>query len=323
VITGRMNYRRLALSGTVIGAVALATHPAAQTAKVVFIRDGVLVSARADGSHVTELVRDDSPKHFARWSPSGDQIMYVTKGSRGDSASIVVVDQGGRRITTRRVLSLDSEDIATGGMRGVEEAGWADQHSVYALGSVNPRAAEYRRFSLVPGAAAASPDGGITYYEGTQFSTCSRGGAIAYIGRWGGLEGMLTIDLSPVTKAGADGWFVDQTVWSTNCERLLLREIDLGSGESRLLIVRNGSVESSLSMATSSSDGTRPRIYPLNDSFLFMSASAPLQYDPATRSLARAEAQAARIRTIVREREAVVERLGGQPGSADWWPSGF
>jgi len=135
---------------------------------------------------------------------------------------------------------------------------------------------------------------------------------------------MLTIDVSPITQAGADGWWVDEIVWSTSCERLLLREIDLGgSGRSRLRIVRNGSVESSLPMTTSSSDETRPRFYPLNDSFLFMSASAPLRYDPATRSLARADAEAARIRTIVREREAVVERLGGQPGSADWWPSGF
>jgi hypothetical protein len=135
---------------------------------------------------------------------------------------------------------------------------------------------------------------------------------------------MLTIDLSPITQAGADGWWVDQILWSTSCERVLLREVDLGgSGRSRLLIVRNGSVESSLPMTTNASDEIRPTIYPLNDSFLFMSASAALQYDPAAKSVARADAQAARIRTIVSEREAVVRRLGGQSSSADWWPSGF
>ena len=318
----RVNYRPLVLSGIVIGAAVLAARPAAQTAKVVFLRDSVVVSARADGSDVTELVRDDEPKQFPRWSPSGEQIMYVTKGSRGDSASLVVVDQGGERITTRRVLSMESQDIRTGGMRGVEGAGWADQNSVYAFGSANPRIVEYRRFSLV-GVATASPSEGITSYDGTQFSTCPYKGAVAYIGQWGDLEGMLTIGVLPITKAGVDGWYVDQILWSTNCERLLLRELDLGSGQARIFIVRNASVESSFPMATTPSDQIRPRIYPLNDSFLFMSASAPLQYDPATRSLTRADVQAARIRTIVREREAVVERLGGQPGSADWWPSGF
>lgn len=248
--------------------------------------------------------------------------MYVTKGSRGDFASVVIIDEAGRRITTRRVQSPDSEDLPEYGMRGVEEAGWTEQDSVYVGGSENPSVGQYRRFSLAPGAESL-PGRGITYYEGSRFSPCAAKGVIAYIGQWGALEGMLTIDRSPITTAGADGWRADSILWSTNCERLLLRELDLGSGNSRVVFVRNASVESSLPMATNVSEEPRPRVYPLADSFLFMSPTVALQYEVATRSLARADAQAGRVRKIVTDREAVVERLGGQPESADWWPSGF
>ncbi len=146
---------------------------AAPPAMAAFIKDGQVYIANGDGSAMSRISPGAERKAMPRWSPDGKRVVYLDTGaSRESMGSLVVVDTRGVVLGTFSVAKVAADGTRIDGMRFVEKIGWMDDSHVFAEGSVNPHAEEYRKIDVTSGKVGG--------FGGTGFATCTRTGLVAF-----------------------------------------------------------------------------------------------------------------------------------------------
>jgi len=126
------------------------------------------------GGKPRQLTHDGLPKSLLVWSPEGGKIAFTTQSSTGALAEIRVVSLFGepaRDIPFR----VPQAGVHIGGMRGVEELYWLDEHRLAVSGSLNPSTVEYVAIDIATGKE-------ITSYgtDGFSLAVSPKGNHVAY-----------------------------------------------------------------------------------------------------------------------------------------------
>jgi len=149
---------------------------AGQSGRVVFVRDSEIYTADKDGSNIRRITLDGKRKQWPKWSPEGKRIAYLTEGDmRADPKSrdtIRIINTSGEQVGSAPVLVTLPDGTPVAGMRWVELVGWCDFDHVFAAGSANPYAGEYRTIDIRSGRMGG--------YIGYEFATCATKGRVAY-----------------------------------------------------------------------------------------------------------------------------------------------
>lgn len=284
--------------------------------KVVVLQGTVLITARGDGSEVKELLRDSTPKAHPRWSPDGTRIVYRIAGQKlqhpKTHANLVVIAADGSSQKTIPVKETEGDGTIVLGMRFVEESGWYSNSAVFASGSANPYRGELR----IIDAASAQVVGG--YLSWGPFATCAHKGHVAYITEEEESPGRKTKrievngDLRYSWSNGVDT-LIRNFHWSQDCQRLAFTEAS--ETETDFVVLHGMTVEirhrlpqemlQSLTIARTA------------DSFLLLGAPEALFYDTTKKSLRLAPEIVERWQQEQRERDEVIQHLGGGVGA--WW----
>jgi hypothetical protein len=310
-----------------------------QSGKVVFLRGNELLSAKADGSEVKLLVKDGLRKADPRWSPDKEKILYRTDGDKSKDpkthANLIIIAADGSPLKTLQALATEADGMVVGGMRFVEASGWHSDSAVFAAGSINPSNAEYRIIDIQTEEVVES-------YFGTGFATCASKGQVAYATRNGRVseppKNNIEINGAVIySSSSSRNSYIERLQWSDDCERLAFTEgneananfVVLHGGEVEAKIPLRADLLQSLSI-TNTRNLTEERMRPGADSserskqirrasetsFLLRTASGPLVYDAAARSLSPAPEAVKREEQKIVEREKVLKSLGGR--SANW-----
>lgn len=166
----RFRYANLVASVSLLQGLGLS---APHVVKVCFVKDGQVYVANADGLQARRVSTDEGVKAMPKWSPDGERIVYLdTKREPNSLGVLVVVDVNGSAVGRYPVSTVAADGTEIGGMRFVESIGWMDSSHVFAEGSANPHAGEYRAIDVASGK--------LSGFIGTGFATCPQNGAIAY-----------------------------------------------------------------------------------------------------------------------------------------------
>lgn len=285
------------------------------TGKVVFLKENEVETAKADGSDVKVLTSDHVPKKQPVWSPGGSKIAYLTPGTKASNpkthANIVIINAAGAPRTVVPVLSTEADGTFVEGLRFVEAFGWYGDNSIFAMGSLNPRLAEYRILD-------ASTAKVIQSYFGYDFATCADQARVAYVAESQSTASQgIHIELqgTPVYSPSRDD-ALRSLRWSTDCTRLAFLQIE--KADTRLVILhiidRLAQIEAMLPLQK---ELTNPKIVPAADSFLLNAGGSNLSYNSTSKSLQPALDLAETVRKQELGRDLVMRRLGG--GTPDWW----
>ncbi|MFZ1010563.1 MAG: hypothetical protein WAN65_27235, partial [Candidatus Sulfotelmatobacter sp.] len=108
------NHERLRLFALFVLLSSYVVLAQSQGDKIVFLRDDVLMTAKADGSNAKRLVDDGIPKSRLSWAPRGDKIIYdiagvEKQGSTKSHVKLVVVDAQGHKVNEIPVLAREAD----------------------------------------------------------------------------------------------------------------------------------------------------------------------------------------------------------------------
>lgn len=146
---------------------------AAQPGMAAYIKDGQAYIARDGASQTLRISPGESTKSMPKWSPDGKRVVYLDPSAERDRVgSLVVVDTRGAVLGRYPISTRAADGARIEGMRFVERIGWMDNSHIFAEGSVNPHAGEYRTIDIVSGK--------IGGFIGTGFATCANSGLVAY-----------------------------------------------------------------------------------------------------------------------------------------------
>jgi len=146
---------------------------AAPPGMATFIKDGQVYIAREDGSEMFRISSGEARKAMPKWSPDRKRVVYLDTGtSRESMGLLVVVDTHGVVLGNFPVATVAADGTPVLGMRFVERIGWMDNSHVFAEGSANPHAGEYRSIDIFSGK--------IGGFIGTGFATCTKAGLVAF-----------------------------------------------------------------------------------------------------------------------------------------------
>ncbi len=87
-------------------------------------------------------------------------------------SKIEIISASGKHVGTAPVLVTQADGTQVAGMRWAEAIGWTDPQHVFAEGSANPYAGEYRTIDVLSGKMGG--------YIGAGFATCASKGWVAY-----------------------------------------------------------------------------------------------------------------------------------------------
>jgi hypothetical protein len=283
-------------------------------ARIVLLRGNELLTARQDGSDVRVLVRDSVGKDDPRWSPDRKKIVYRVEGQKTSDptthAKLIVITIDGSPLRSIPVLATEGDGTIVGGMRFVEESGWLSNAELYAMGSVNPRIAEYRILDVDTGHVVGG-------YLGTGFVTCASKKQVAYITTEGADSdaGKSQIEVNGTTIYTSSGGqsLIDHLRWSVDCNRLAFIETSGTAGT--FIVMRGATLEAKIPLRAEMVDS--PTIISDEQSFLLQGARDAAYYDVVTHSFRARPDIANTLNRTRTERERVLQRLGGR--SADGW----
>ncbi|MGQ0761970.1 MAG: hypothetical protein ACT4OT_08140 [Acidobacteriota bacterium] len=284
--------------------------------RIVLLRGNDLLTAKQDGSDVRVLVKDSLGKADPRWSPDRKKIVYRVAGEKTKNpnthAKLIVIAVDGSPLRNIPVLATESDGTIVGGMRFVEESGWLSNAELYAIGSVNPRIAEYRIFDANTG----SVTGG---YLGTGFATCAAKGQVAYVTMERVEPGAekSRIDVNGTSIYTSSGESINHLQWSSDCDRLAFTESSGAAG--RFIVMRGAVREAEIPLRSEMLDSLT--IISAEQSFFLQGARDAVYYDVVTRSLRARPDIVNNLNRTRTERERVLRNLGGR--SADGWTEGL
>ena len=298
-----------------MGALCPAQEP--REGKVVFLRGEDLLTAKADGSEASVLIKDGVRKASPQWSPDKERIVFridgdMTKDPKAH-ANLIVISSEGKLLKSVPVLATESEGTIVGGLRFVEESGWHSKDAVFASGSVNPSSAEYRIIDVLTARVIES-------YFGTGFATCASRARVAYATETRSLSGSrrstVEVNGTAVYAGASDGdLLIGHLRWSADCERLAF--VEASEASARFVVLLGTTVETKIALRPAMRSSIS--ITNIADSFLLHSSSGVLFYDMTTRSLRDAPDLVEKAKRLKMERESVLKRLGGR--SANWQQS--
>ena len=294
---------------------ALALVAGSSIGKVVFLKNNEINVAKGDGADVKALTSDSVRKSKPVWSPDGQRIAYLIPGMESSNpkthANIVIIHSTGIPQIVVPVLSTEADGTIVEGMRFVEEFGWFGNGAVFAMGTLNPRIAEYRVLDI-------DSSNVIQSYFGYGFATCAIGAKVAYLAENAGVDSRgVHVELQGVLVYSApEGATLRGLQWSSKCQRLAFFQI--GSANTRLVVLRfvdhSVRVEASLPLPKEMSN---PEVKPVENSFLVSSDRVNLAYDGASRSLRPALENLEELQKQQQSRDLLIQNLGGS--SPDWW----
>jgi hypothetical protein len=231
------------LWGIVITAVAVALAP---QGKVAFIKDNEVAVAQDDGSGAKILTKDKIPKEGLRWSPDGSRVAYRIAGSQASDPkthnNIVIVPAAGGEAVAVPVFATEGDGTFVDGMRFVEESGWHSNSEIFAYGSANPRAAEYRIINVASKKVTTS-------YFGFDVAPCISTGKVGY-----GVEDrsdpqaiVFHVEVNETELySSSDEGGIHGFRWSEGCYRLAFFE---GEGNNiKLVVLKNSTVEAKIDL---------------------------------------------------------------------------
>lgn len=279
--------------------------------RIVLLRGNELLTARQDGTDVRVLVRDSVGKDDPRWSPDRKKIVYRIEGEKTRNptthAKLIVLTTDGRPLRSIPVLATESDGTIVGGMRFVEESGWLSNAALYAMGSVNPRIAEYRILDADTGRVVGG-------YFGTEFATCAARGQVAYTtterAESGAGKSQLEVNGTAIYTSASQ---IDHLQWSNDCNRLAF--IETSGPVGRFIVIRGATLEAKIPLRAEVLDSLT--IISDGQSFLLQSARDAVYYDVVTHSLRARPDIVNKLNRTRTERERVLRKLGGR--SADGW----
>ena len=238
--------------------------------------------------------------------------MYRVEGDKtrnpNTHARLIVITTEGSSLKNIPVLATENDGTIVGGMRFVEESGWLSDNALYALGSANPRIAEYRILDATTGREVGG-------YLGTGFVTCAPKGQVAYVTTERAESGgdQIAVNGNVVyTSSSRRDPPIDHLQWSNDCNRLAFTEGG-GTGGS-LIVIRGRTIEAKLPLRADQLVSLT--IIPDEQSFLLQGTGEALYYDPISRTLRTNPAFANKVIQLRTERERVLKKLDGE--SADW-----
>jgi hypothetical protein len=289
---------------------------AADRGHVVFVRDNQIYTANEDGSGVVQATSTETKfKQYPKWSPDGTRIAFLTDGDMikdpKSRAKIEIITHDGKRVATAPVLVTLPDGTEVGGMRWVDSIGWFDVHRVFAEGSVNPYAGEFRTIELQTGKMGG--------YSGFEFSTCPSKGLVAY---WAPVFPPSKTMRLEINERAVGFEFPDYNVlptlsvpllWTPDCQYLAF--VDLRQ-PATLVLVQAGKVGRKVILP--SDDFKIDGLTPDNRGLLLTGSIKTLLYDFEKNTLSDAPPPLLKQMKFQREaRERVVRELGGE--SPDWW----
>jgi len=279
--------------------------------KVAFIRAGRLYTANADGSAVRVLPTGKAAEH-PKWSPDGSRIAYFVPADAGDEGtwgSLIVIAASGERIATLPVERVAPNGTPVAGLRGVETIGWLDATHVFAEGSANPYALEYRSIDI--------GSGKVEGFIGADFATCAERGVVAYWGPVFPYKRSMPLEISSTNSsmfAFPDGNALPTIHiglrWADKCEYLGF--ID-PRGPPALVIVHNESI-SRTGLPESDAQAV---LRGVEEGFL-IGRDEELFYDTAKGSLGATPAYL-RERLVERRVQRASVEKALEASDADWW----
>jgi len=179
----------------------------------------------------TVAVSDSEGIEMPRWSPRGDQIIYVRRFNyeRAAYSTLVVIDNAGRMI---RSFPIPADSA----VNAIVQLGWRDDDHVFVEGHVNPSTTQYLEWEVATGRLitqkagswfAVSPDGRFV----AQRAHVPHGAPPPYD------SAMLVINdevVYPVAGDEAYRRFIGAPSWSPDSTQVALLE---GGDESAILVL--------------------------------------------------------------------------------------
>lgn len=291
---------------------------AGESGRVVFVRDNEIYTADEDGSNIRRITLDGKRKQWPKWSPEGKRIAYLTEGDMRanpkSSGTIRTINTSGGQVGSAPVLVTLPDGTPVVGMRGVELIGWYDFDHVFAAGSANPYAGEYRTIEIRTGRMGG--------YIGYEFATCATKGRVAF---WTPVFPSHRSTQLEVNGSDVDFGFPDAIdgipsihvplQWTPDCQYLAFLDL---RPPATLVLVRANKVERKMDLPEEGSfhlDGLTPD----GNGLLLAGSKRTLVYDFRKNTISEAPpAIVKQVKLQRAARERTVQKLGGT--DSDWFP---
>ena len=302
---------------TIVAAWAQVLSSFGGASRVVFVRGSEVYTADGEGSNLRQLTSDGKPKRIPKWNVDGNQIAYLTPGEMTSNpkslAKVEIITAEGKHLATVPILVTMPDGTEVAGMRAVESIGWSDAEHVFAEGSFNPYAGEFRTIDITTGKMGGFSEGG--------YATCPSKGRVAF---WAPTfppdkSMRLQVNAEDTNRFVFSNWNRLPTIhipllWTQACQNVAFVDpqppaalvlIGAEHGKRRVPLPNWGFEAAQLAL--------------INLSLLMRGTSKALVYDLQNGNLTEAPQPFLKdLDSQRRERERVVRELKGE--TPDWWP---